>query len=245
MSDVAVEGDFLPITLAQFVERAKVLLADEQEKPAPDNALIGFLCDSIRLARENNRLGGGAIPTRFASWTFRVIERAHDVVLILRGPNLQGASFDVLADSVRAEVLREFANENECFQVAVRKWMLECFGAKISADKVERNHRFLEESLELVQALGCTASEAHQLVDYVYGRPVGDPSQETGGVMVTLAALCDANHFDMTECAEAELARIWGKVVEIRAKQAAKPKHSPLPSSEPGTDDSGAAATRA
>lgn len=107
MSDVAVEGDFLPMSLAQFVQRAQVLLAEEQEKPLP-----------------------------------------------------------------------------------------------------------------------------------------GDPTQETGGVMVTLAALCDANHFDMTECAEAELARIWGNVVEIRAKQAAKPKHSPLPSSEPGTDDS-AAATRA
>ena len=39
-------------------------------------------------------------------------------------------------------------------------------------------HRFLEEALELVQACGATASEAHQLVDYVYGRPVGEPAQE-------------------------------------------------------------------
>lgn len=236
MSDVAVAGDYLPMPLAQFVQRAKVLLAEEQEKPLPDNALIGFLCDAVRLARENNRLGGGAIPTQFASWKFQVLERAHDVVLILRGPNMQGASLDVAADSIRAEVLREFANDNESFQVAVRKWMLECHGAKVGADKVQRNHRFLEESLELVQSLDCTASEAHQLVDYVYSRPMGKPSQETGGVMVTLAALCDANHLDMTECAEVELARVWTKITEIRAKHAAKPVISPLSTSEPGSD---------
>lgn len=62
--------------------------------------------------------------------------------------------------------------------------MMACFGATISRDKAERNHRFLEEALELVQACGCTESEAAQLVAYVYGRPAGDPPQEVGGVMV-------------------------------------------------------------
>lgn len=115
------------------------------------------------------------------------------------------------------------------FQRRVQPWMLACFGAEISADKAERNHRFIEEALELVQATGCTADEAHQLVDYVYGRPVGDPAQEVGGVMVTLAALCLAHDMDMHGAGETELARIWTKVEQIRAKQAAKPKHSPLP----------------
>lgn len=115
------------------------------------------------------------------------------------------------------------------FQNRVQPWLLACFGAEIAADKAERNHRFLEESLELVQSCGCTASEAHQLVDYVFGRPVGEPAQEAGGVMVTLAALCLANSLDMHEAGETELARIWTKVEAISAKQAAKPKHSPLP----------------
>lgn len=115
------------------------------------------------------------------------------------------------------------------FQDRVRPWMLACFGPVISFDKTERNHRFLEEALELVQSIGCTQSEAHQLVDYVFGRPVGDPVQEVGGVMVTLAALCLANDLDMAAAGETELARIWTKVEAIRAKQAAKPKHSPLP----------------
>jgi hypothetical protein len=115
------------------------------------------------------------------------------------------------------------------FQERVLPWLIACFGEKIASDKEERNHRFLEEALELVQACGCTASEAHQLVDYVYGRDVGEPAQEVGGVMVTLAALCLANHLEMHENGETELARIWTKVEVIRAKQAAKPKHSPLP----------------
>lgn len=126
------------------------------------------------------------------------------------------------------------------FQQRVQPWLLECFGAEIAADRMERNHRFLEESLELVQSLGCTASEAHQLVDYVFGRPVGNPPQEVGGVMVTLAALCLASGLDMHEAGEVELARVNapGLAAKIRAKQAAKPKHSPLPQSPTPQADS-------
>lgn len=115
------------------------------------------------------------------------------------------------------------------FQERVWRWLEACFGSTISSDKPERNHRFLEEALELVQATGCTASEAHQLVDYVFGRPVGEPHQELGGVMVTLSALAQAHGLDVEIAAEDELARVWGKIEQIRAKQAAKPKHSPLP----------------
>lgn len=118
---------------------------------------------------------------------------------------------------------------NPNFQDCVDEWMEVCFGKQISSDTVERNHRFLEEALELVQSLNCTQSEAHQLVDYVFNRPIGEPFQEVGGVMVTLAALCSAVKLDMKDCGNLELKRIWTKVDAIREKQAAKPKHSPLP----------------
>ncbi|MDH1788499.1 hypothetical protein N5D77_18165 [Comamonas thiooxydans] len=131
------------------------------------------------------------------------------------------------------ELRADPAAHSQKFQQRVHPWMMACFGTEISADRIERNHRFLEEALELVQSCGCTASEAHQLVDYVYGRPWGEPAQEAGGVMVTLAALCLANGLDMHACGETELARIWTKVEAIRAKQAAKPKHSPLPEHAP------------
>ncbi|AEK63203.1 hypothetical protein [Collimonas fungivorans] len=115
------------------------------------------------------------------------------------------------------------------FQQRVQPWMMECFGSEIAADRKERNHRFFEEATELIQACEMTRSEAHQLVDYVYARPVGDARQEVGGVMVTLAALCLAQDMDMHAAGEIELVRIWTKVDQIRAKQAAKPRHSPLP----------------
>ena len=113
------------------------------------------------------------------------------------------------------------------FQTRVGQWQPVCFSPEVSQNLTERNHRFLEESLELVQACGCTASEAHQLVDYVFGRAVGEPFQETGGVMVTLAALCLAHGMDMVDAGETELRRIWTKVEEIRAKHATKPRYLP------------------
>lgn len=117
----------------------------------------------------------------------------------------------------------------ENFQQRVQPWMMACFGAEIAADKLERNDRFIEEALELVQASGYTKDRAHALVEYVFDRPQGDINQEVGGVMVTLAAHCLAHGVDMHAAAETELARIWTKVEQIRAKQAAKPTGSALP----------------
>lgn len=114
------------------------------------------------------------------------------------------------------------------FQDQVHDWMLACFGEAIAGSILERNHRFLEEALELVQACGATQSECYQLVDYVFERPVGNTHQEVGGVMITLAALCNARNLDMEEGGNDELVRIWTKVEQIREKQATKPKHSPL-----------------
>jgi hypothetical protein len=119
----------------------------------------------------------------------------------------------------------------ESFQDRVRPWLDECFGEEVARNTVERNHRFLEEALELVQSLGCTWEDARKLVDYVFSRDVGEPNQELGGVMVTLAALSLANSLSMNAAAETELARVWQKIDVIRAKQARKVKDSALPGS--------------
>lgn len=115
------------------------------------------------------------------------------------------------------------------YQKRVDSWMKVCFGEEIRMDKIERNHRFFEEATELVQATGMTKSECLQLIDYTFDRNIGEINQEVGGVLVTLSALCSALGLQMNEAGETELKRIWTKVDAIRAKQAAKPKHSPLP----------------
>lgn len=123
------------------------------------------------------------------------------------------------------------SKQNTSYQARVHAWMLACFTPEITADVVERNDRFTEEALELVQANGYTAERAHALVDYVFNRPVGEPDQEVGGVMVTLAALCNAAQLDMMAAALREIERIEdpGIMAKIKAKQAAKPTGSALP----------------
>lgn len=129
------------------------------------------------------------------------------------------------------QATRQIAGKHvPAFQVRVDGWMDACFGEPIKSDLLERADRFAEEALELAQTMpGFTAERAHALVDYVFGRSVGERSQEVGGVMVTLAALCNPVGIDVEQAAETELARIWTKVEQIRAKQAAKPTGSALP----------------
>lgn len=115
------------------------------------------------------------------------------------------------------------------FQARIRPWMLATFGAAIADDELERGDRHLEEVLELLQSLNYPRERVYALARFVWGRPAGDPPQEVGGVMVTLAALCLVHGMDMHIEGERELARIWGMVEKIRAKQAAKPTGSALP----------------
>lgn len=115
------------------------------------------------------------------------------------------------------------------FQKRVESWLKACFPAAVWSDRAERTHRFLEESLELAQANGCSREDAIALVRYVYDRPIGVPNLEVGGVMVTLAALCSASEINMDDAGDAELKRNWDRIDAIRKKQASKPRGSPLP----------------
>lgn len=115
------------------------------------------------------------------------------------------------------------------FQQCVTPWMLECFGPDVSADKLERCDRWVEEVYEALQWAGYPRDRLAMLENYTWSRPVGEGFQEAGGVMVTFAAWCDAHGIDMHEAGRVELARVWTKVDQIRAKQASKPKGSPLP----------------
>jgi NTP pyrophosphatase (non-canonical NTP hydrolase) len=115
------------------------------------------------------------------------------------------------------------------FQGRVAEWLAACFPRAVRADREERMHRFLEEALELAQAIGCSSEDAHRLADYVFSRPIGRPEVEVGGVMVTLAALCAAAGIDMNNAADRELDRNWARIDAIRGKQANKPVQSPLP----------------
>jgi hypothetical protein len=125
------------------------------------------------------------------------------------------------------------------YQARVFDWEVRCFGEADALDQKTRRQRFLEEALELVQACGMPRTEAHEVLNYVYNRPVGDAYQEVGGTMVSLAALCAAlPSVDLETCAETELARVEDKIEMIRKRHAAKPKFGLPP---PRIMDSGGA----
>lgn len=131
--------------------------------------------------------------------------------------------------------VRDFIDANEdsplgahTFQARVLPWLLECFGERITYDRQERNERFLEESLELVQSLGMPLAHVIGMAIYVYSRPKGEPEQEVGGVTITLDALCIANNIERLQCGERELRRIWLKIPKIRSKQQDKPRGNEL-----------------
>ena len=113
------------------------------------------------------------------------------------------------------------------FQIRTMKWVLAWLNSKLVWNKQERNARFLEESLELVQSLGMDRTVAHKLVDYVFSRPVGEPRQELGGVMNTLAILSEVNGLDMYGSAELELTRCWNDIEKIKERQKLKPVYFP------------------
>lgn len=115
------------------------------------------------------------------------------------------------------------------YQKRASDWASACFGADAAKDEFHRRNRFIEEAIELHQAAGGTADEIIQLVTHVYNKPTGDPHQEVGGTMVTLATLCNALGVDLLHAGEDELARVWEEFPRIRAKQAAAKEGSPLP----------------
>lgn len=120
-------------------------------------------------------------------------------------------------------------NDFVTFQKRAFEWAVFCFGPVIPRDKLERSDRLLEEVFELLQSGSYPPERVAMLRDYVWSRPVGEPSQELGGTYVTLAAYSEAHDLDMRDAAETELARVWDKAEVIRAKQLTKPKGSPLP----------------
>lgn len=124
------------------------------------------------------------------------------------------------------------------FQEAVGEWMEEAFIPSLYSNITERGDRLLEEVLELLQSKGYDRHRVATLVDYVYGRPVGDPAQEVGGVMITLAGFCHVAGLNMQWEGDRELHRIRKPEVmaKIQKKQQSKNAlhfDTPLPGDDP------------
>jgi NTP pyrophosphatase (non-canonical NTP hydrolase) len=101
-------------------------------------------------------------------------------------------------------------------------WSLNEFGPEFCTPR-SRALRFVEESLELAQAVGLDEMDVAKLVAHVFRKPKGDIEQEFGGVGVTLLALGESLGIDVDLAESRELARVLSKPAGFyRARQEAK-----------------------
>lgn len=89
-------------------------------------------------------------------------------------------------------------------QIAILQWANATFGAETADITGERIRRFLEEAIELAQAVGLEQEEVENMVEYVFARPAGAVAREIGQVGVSLLALAEhlnvnAEHEERTE----------------------------------------------
>lgn len=98
-------------------------------------------------------------------------------------------------------------------QAQIRKWVETRLGAD-AMDLHERGMRFLEEAMELAQAVGVSSASAMKIGAVVYNKPRGVAAQEVGGVGVTLLALCAASDIDMMASIDMETERIFNLPAE-------------------------------
>lgn len=113
--------------------------------------------------------------------------------------------------------------EHNGFQTRCRLWVEKTFGHQTSETR-QKGFRFLEEAVELVESLGMTRENCHKIVDYVFDRnSPGEPYQELGGVMVTLATVAQVNGMNMLTAGSDEITRCEANTDKIREKDKRKP----------------------
>jgi hypothetical protein len=178
----------------------------------------------------------GVFTTRLYSVVHALEEKIRESVIT--AATLQADSSRALNDSpgayrMIAAELRTIADNAKAlgskpFQKRAQYWAKKCFGLTLAMDRNERNQRFAEEALELVQACGMSERAVLGAVAYVYNRPVGEKRQEVGGTYTTLALLCAANGIDMVAEGEKDLLEIDNDETSarIREKRRTKPDFS-------------------
>lgn len=108
-------------------------------------------------------------------------------------------------------------------QAQIFAWAKQAFTTYQATSLPQRGLRLLEEAIEAFQTVGGDPAQAHELVDYVFGRPAGVLHQELGGVGVTLLALAAAAGLSADEEEAREVARVLSKPVEeLTRRNAAK-----------------------
>ncbi len=94
------------------------------------------------------------------------------------GDPMHAARADLDRVGVQALEAACAAEDRSTRQRRVHAWCAAAFGLEHATAPQQRAVRFLEEAVELYQALGADRAMAHRLVDFVFARPPGDNADE-------------------------------------------------------------------
>lgn len=108
-------------------------------------------------------------------------------------------------------------------QATIFEWAKAAFTVEQSTSLPQRGLRLLEEAVEAFQACGGNKDKAHEMIDYVFGRPPGELGQELGGVSVCVLALAAAAGLSAETEEQREVTRVLAKpLAEFTARNQAK-----------------------
>lgn len=114
---------------------------------------------------------------------------------------------------------------DRAFQWVAHRWAVSVFGGDHVKDSKVRAARHAEEAIELAQAFDVSKEDMQKVLDIVYSRPPGDPEQEAGGSLMTLAVLCESHDWNMNGLGRRELVRVTSKPKEHFQKRNAEKVH--------------------
>jgi hypothetical protein len=101
-------------------------------------------------------------------------------------------------------------------------WAYQTYGEVVRIGRYQA-FRFIEECLELVQAMGLTREDVMRVVDYVFSRPVGDVRVEIGDARLCLDILSETQGLDSEQMYDDCLLRVMALDPEkTRAKDKMK-----------------------
>lgn len=98
-------------------------------------------------------------------------------------------------------------------------WAIRCFGNDHFVNRPVRALRLAEEAVELAQAFLIPKEKMLELVEIVYGRPLGNARQELGGVALTATVLAASFGQDLDYFLEDELRRVLDKPADHFSKR--------------------------
>ncbi|QSB01999.1 hypothetical protein JWZ98_03285 [Methylomonas sp. EFPC1] len=126
---------------------------------------------------------------------------------------LADAKHDILKLHEWLEAINKLQNRMSR-QTSILQWAINTFGEETANVTGERIRRFLEEAIELAQAVGMEDEEVINMVEYVFARPAGNVAQEIGQAGVSLLAL--AQHLNIN--AEHEERKEFDRITSLPAE---------------------------